>query len=162
PAREFVVQRLRGLFGEKAPTDVVEAVLAAGGDDIVDWSARIAALCALRERPDFAPLAATFKRVANILKGEAPAAGASEALLREPAERALFAEVVGVRTRAAATRDYVALLAQLATLKPAVDAFFDDVLVMDEDPDVRGNRLALLGSIDAMFRRVADFRQIVV
>ena len=62
----------------------------------------------------------------------------------------------------AAVGDYAGALTDLATLKPSVDKFFDDVLVMDKDETVKQNRLALLGTVNALFRQIADFRQLQV
>jgi glycyl-tRNA synthetase beta chain len=124
---------------------------------------------ALRRRPDFEPLAAAFKRVANILKGIAGEEGAAAApdpdLFVEEAERALWAAFGEVEGRAAghlADGDYTRALGVLADLKEPVDRFFDAVLVMDPDHTVRGNRLALLARINATFTRIADFRQLAV
>jgi glycyl-tRNA synthetase beta chain len=152
---DFVLGRFRGVVAPEAAADVIEAVLAAGGDDLCDLRARLVALEALRRRQDFLPLAVAFKRVANILKGQAASAEPAEDLFREPAERVLFGAARGV-----ASTNYPDLMTRLAALKPDVDRFFDDVLVMDEDPRVRDNRLALLGMVNRLFLRVADFRQI--
>jgi len=103
--------------------------------------------------------------VANIQE-KAPAGAAvavDAALLSEPAERALLAELERVEREAAelrTRRDYPAILRAVATLKPAVDAFFDGVMVMAEDPAVRGNRLGLMRRVAALFADLADFRKI--
>jgi glycyl-tRNA synthetase beta chain len=154
---EFVMGRFRGVVAAEASHDVIEAVLAAGGDDLVDLGARLRALEAMRRRDDFLPLAVAFKRVANILKGQAKNGNPEPALFREEAERRLF---VRATEFGGESTDYGPLLFRLATLKPEVDRFFDDVLVMDEDERVRKNRLALLGMVNRLFLRIADFRQI--
>ena len=111
------------------------------------------------------PLAVAFKRVANIQE-KAPGgrrAAVDPALLAEPAEKALRRRAGAGGARgggAAARRDYPAILRAVATLKPAVDAFFDGVMVMAEDPPVRANRLALMRRVAALFADVADFRKI--
>ena len=160
---EFVIGRFRGVVADQAAGDVIEAVLAAGGDDLCDLMARLRALEDLRRQADFLPLAVAFKRVANILKGEAKNGDPEPSLFREEAERALWTralQVRGVDPPGGEERSYPSRLRELATLKPAVDRFFDDVLVMDEDERVRKNRLALLASINRLFMAVADFRQI--
>jgi glycyl-tRNA synthetase beta chain len=84
-------------------------------------------------------------------------------LLRESAERALHAAVEDVRTpceAALARRDYAAALELLATLRPKVDDFFDQVLVNDSDAALRGNRFALLGSLRSLFTRIADLSRL--
>jgi len=158
---EFVVGRFRGVVAGEAATDVVEAVLSAGGDDLYDLAARLQALEQLRRREDFLPLAVAFKRVANILKGQQPNGDPEPSLFSEAAEQNLFdrARELG-QGDLSATDDYGPVLSRLATLKPQVDQFFDDVLVMDSDERLRNNRLALLAMVNRLFLRVADFRQI--
>ncbi|HSB20380.1 MAG TPA: glycine--tRNA ligase subunit beta [Anaeromyxobacteraceae bacterium] len=164
-ALDFLRGRIRALWSEEHPADLVEAVLAAGVDDALDARQRLEALAGLKGRPDFAPLAVAFKRVANIQE-KAPgtgAAGVEPALLRDEAERALFAEIVRVEAEASAlraARDWPAVLRSVASLKPAVDAFFEGVLVMAEDPLLRQNRLGLMRRVGALFADVADFRRI--
>jgi glycyl-tRNA synthetase beta chain len=163
-ALDFVRGRLKALWAEEFPGDLVDAVLAAGFDDAVDARRRLEALAGLRGRPDFLPLAVAFKRVANIQEKAGGAGGQVDAgLLTEPAEKGLFAELTRVEAEAAALRagrDYPAVLRAVAALKPAVDRFFDDVLVMAEDPKVRDNRLGLMRRVGALFGDVADFRKI--
>jgi glycyl-tRNA synthetase beta chain len=161
---EFLRGRLKALWSEEFDVDLVEAVLAAGHDDVVDARQRLQALAVVRQREDFVPLAVAFKRVANIQE-KAPAGGAEvdATLLAEPAEKALQVELERVEREAAALRtrrDYPAILRAVATLKPAIDAFFDGVMVMAEDPPVRANRLALMRRVAALFADVADFRKI--
>jgi glycyl-tRNA synthetase beta chain len=164
-ALDFLRKRLEALWSEDHPADLVEAVLSAGADDAVDARQRLLALAGLKGRPDFLPLAVAFKRVANIQE-KAPAAGAGQvdpALLQDPAERALYAELTRVEGEAGALRsrrDWPAVLRAVATLKPAVDAFFDDVLVMAEDPRLRDNRLGLMRRVAGLFADVADFRRL--
>jgi glycyl-tRNA synthetase beta chain len=161
---DFLRGRLKGLWAEEYPGDLVEAVLAAGFDDVVDARQRLQALAQVRQREDFVPLAVAFKRVANIQE-KAPGVGVelSPSLLAEPAERALFEALARIESEAAALRsrrDYPGVLRAVATLKPAVDAFFDQVMVMAEDAAVRANRLALMRRVAALFADVADFRKI--
>jgi glycyl-tRNA synthetase beta chain len=164
---EFFSTRLRGLLvdGRRLPPDCVDAALAAGFENVPDALARATAVAHLRDRADFEPLAVAFKRVANILKGETVAAQVDEARFAHASEKALWASFQGVKSGVEAklaAHEYDAALRELATLKPAVDKFFEDVLVMDKDPAIKQNRLALLGAINATFTRVADFRQLAV
>jgi glycyl-tRNA synthetase beta chain len=167
---QFLRTRLKGLLNQNGelPVDCVEAALAAGADDIPDARARADALASLRRRADFEPLAVAFKRVANILKGqETPGGGADPdpAAFVADDERVLWDAFSEIRARAEthlAGGDYHQALAVLAELKSPVDRFFDAVLVMDDDRAIRENRLALLGSINATFTRIADFRQLAV
>jgi glycyl-tRNA synthetase beta chain len=162
---DFAGKRLEGLWGEQFAPDLVAAVLAAGFDDVVDARRRIEALAAVKARPDFAPLAVTFKRVANIQE-KAQGAGSARvdpALLRDEAERHLLGELERVEAEVAgrrASRDYAAILRAVAGLKPAVDRFFDEVLVMAEEPALRDNRLGLMRRVGALFADLADFRRL--
>ncbi len=162
---DFVGKRLEALWGEQLAPDLVAAVLAAGFDDVVDARRRLEALAAAKTRPDFVPLATTFKRVANIQE-KAQGAGAARvdpALLRDEAERHLLGELERVEASVArlrASRDYAAILGAVAGLKPAVDRFFDEVLVMADEAALRDNRLGLMRRVGALFADVADFRRL--
>jgi len=151
--------------------DVVSAVLAAGADDVRDAIARAEALSAVRGSDDFVAISAAFKRIKNILrqaaeKGDLAAPGpVAESVLTQPEERNLLEE----STRLAATvaelrreRNYGAALEAIATLRPIVDAFFDNVMVMAPEPELRAARLALIQSVLDGFSGIADFSEIVV
>jgi glycyl-tRNA synthetase beta chain len=147
--------------------DVVSAVLAAGADDVRDAIARAEALSAARESADFSAISAAFKRIKNILrqaeeKGFAlgspnDATLAPEAQQLADATAALAPEVAKLRQE----RAYDQALAQIATLRPAVDAFFDKVMVLDPDPAIRGANLGLIDEVLRGFSGIADFSEIV-
>lgn len=162
---DFLRGRLKAQWAEELPADLVEAVLSAGFDDVVDARKRLEALAEVKARPDFAPLAVAFKRVANIQEkaGGAGAGRVDPALLRDEAERLLLAaieRVEGEATTLRERRNYPAVLRNVATLEPAVARFFDDVLVMAEEPALRANRLGLMRRVAALFADLADFRKI--
>jgi glycyl-tRNA synthetase beta chain len=162
---EFVRGRLKALWSEDRDADLVEAVLSAGFDDVVDARERLEALAAVKSRPDFVPLAVAFRRVANIREkaGEEGGRPLSRELLSEEAEVHLAAEVERVESEVRALRaqrDWPSVLRAVAALKPAVDRFFDEVLVMAEDAGLRSNRLALMKRVADLFGDVADFRKI--
>jgi glycyl-tRNA synthetase beta chain len=162
---EFLRGRIRAQFAEGHDADLVDAVLAAGFDDVVDARRRLEALAEVKARPDFTPLAVAFKRVANIQeKAGGGAAGPVDAgLLQDEAERRLLAELERVEQEVGArraARDYPAVLRNVATLEPSVARFFEDVLVMAEDPALRANRLGLMRRVGALFADLADFRKI--
>ncbi len=160
---EFFRGRFVNLMADRFPTDVVDAVVAVSFDDLVDAAAKIDALAAFKTRPDFEPLAVAFKRVCNIVKGPVVVAGVNELDFQEEAEGVLhraYHSVASTVTAKVAERDYLAALTQIATLKGAVDDFFDKVMVMAEDERVRNNRLALLQEIKGLFRDIADFAKI--
>jgi len=163
--RDFLRGRLRALWSDEFPGDLVDAVLAAGFDDAVDARQRLEALSSIKARPDFVPLAVAFKRVANIREkaGEGTGVAVDPALLRDGAETALLDDLVRVEAEVAEmrrARDYGAVLRAVASLKPVVDRFFDQVLVMADDPAVRANRLGLMKRVSDLFGDVADFRKI--
>jgi glycyl-tRNA synthetase beta chain len=149
--------------------DVVNAVLAAGGDDVVDVVTRAQAVAKVRPSEDFEAISAAFKRIKNILRqareaGRAIAPEFKADAAAEDAERALAQEIQRVAPRArelSQKRAYAGALSEIATIRPAVDTFFDKVMVMVEDERVRANRLALLQSLLNEFSTIADFSEIV-
>jgi glycyl-tRNA synthetase beta chain len=168
--RAFLIERLEFYLREARGQayDVVKAVLAAGSDDVRDAVARAEAVTAVRSSADFEAVSAAFKRIKNILaqaKGE-PGLGAVAGGLAadHPAQAALKLEASRVGEtveQLRASHQYVAALESVATLRPQVDAFFDQVMVMDPDEGVRRSRLALLASIVKSFSGIADFSEIV-
>jgi glycyl-tRNA synthetase beta chain len=147
--------------------DVVNALLAAGADDVRDAIARAKALTEARESEDFAAISAAFKRIKNILRqaeekkftvGSAKDVKlAPEAQQLADAAAALAPEVAALRK----LRFYGQALEAIATLRPVVDAFFDKVMVLDPDAAVRGAHLALIQSVLDGFSGIADFSEIV-
>ncbi len=149
--------------------DVVNAVLAAGSDDIVAVVERARAVAAVRGSEDFESISVAFKRIKNILRqaeetNKAIAATWEGALFTEPAESQLGEAVANVAPKVrslAQDHNFEAALAEIAAIRPQVDRFFDKVMVMVEDPKVRGNRLALLRDLLHDFSGMADFSEIV-
>jgi glycyl-tRNA synthetase beta chain len=148
--------------------DVVNAVLAAGADDVNDAIARAKALTAVRGSEDFAAISAAFKRIKNILRqaeekkfaiGSADDVKLSaEAQQLHTATATLAPEVASLRQ----IRSYGEALALIATLRPAVDTFFDKVMVLDPDEKVRGAHLGVIDGVLRNFSTIADFSEIVV
>ncbi len=167
---EFLLDRARHILRERRgfAADEINAAFAAGADDLVDAADRVTAVKAIRNTKNFVPLAASFKRIRNILEKSAGGADKSQLtieadLLWEPAERELHAtaqRIGGEATRKKKARKYREALEAISELRPAVDAFFDKVLVMVEDQNVRRNRLALLGSLLKEFSTIADFSEL--
>jgi len=147
--------------------DVVNAVLAAGADDVRDAIARAEALTAARGSEDFLAVSAAFKRIKNILKqaGEKGFAVGSPKNVKLAAEAQQLADAAAkLAPQVAALREqraYSESLAAIATLRPAVDAFFDKVMVLDPDATVRGAHLGLIDEVLRNFSGVADFSEIV-
>jgi glycyl-tRNA synthetase beta chain len=141
---------------------VVESVLSAGGDDVVDVARRAEALAVLRREADFGELAVAFRRVVGIIpRGfERPV---EVSRLVEGAERALHAQAVELKgevERLVAAQDYLGALRRIAALKPMVDMFFEEVLVIGPDEALTQNRFALLKTVGDLFTRIADFTKI--
>jgi glycyl-tRNA synthetase beta chain len=162
--QEFVLDRVRHYFKEVRgfKYDEVNAVLASGWDDLVDVESRLMAVQAVRPTENFEPLAASFKRVQNILRqAQFTGGSAVEPSLLEPGPEAdLHADFERVR-REASGQDYKGALETVASLRPKVDLFFDKIMVNAPDPKVRQNRLALLHSILSESSKIADFSEIV-
>jgi glycyl-tRNA synthetase beta chain len=173
---DFIMERLRAYYLERptsdgagtAPaftTEMFDAVLATKPGSPLDFDARLKALRAFLDLPEAASLAAANKRIANILRkaGEMQHAQVDVAALKEPAESALWGAMSLLRdavSTALAQREYANALGRLAQLRPPVDAFFEQVMVMDEDPRLRANRLALLAQLHGLFIGIADLSRL--
>jgi glycyl-tRNA synthetase beta chain len=172
---DFLMERLRAYYLEgaggttegRAPvtTEMFDAVLAIRTASSVDFDARLKALSTFLELPEAASLTAANKRISNILRkaNETPPAEVDVLRLREEAEVRLFDAMRGLRDAVAADtarREYTSALGRLALLRPSVDTFFDKVMVMDENPEVRANRLSLLAQLRALFTGIADLSRL--
>lgn len=160
---DFFQTRLQHLlFGEGYDNETVAAVLATSGRDMVEAADKVRALEEIRQSPDFPALAVAFKRVINISRGAEPGE-VNELLFEYPEEKVLSEATVLMENEveeALARRDYSEACRALAKLKGPVDAFFDKVLVMAEDPKLKKNRLTLLARISQTFLKMADFSKI--
>jgi glycyl-tRNA synthetase beta chain len=164
----FMAERLRGLLLERADgttTEMVDAVLAVGSRSPYDIDLRLQALKGFLLLPDAAVLAAANKRIANILKRSAsPDSTRVDAkLFTEAAERRLYGDLEALSApvlAARAERRYADSFQLLATLRGSIDAFFAEVMVMDENPARRDNRLALLAGVRQLFSGVADLSRL--
>jgi glycyl-tRNA synthetase beta chain len=161
---EFYLRDARGFA-----YDVVNAVLAAGSDDIVDAIARAEAVSEVRGSEDFASISVAFKRIKNILRqaresNKAVAEKLDSSALTEGPEKRLATEMPAIATQVRELREqgnYGLALVQISRLRQPVDAFFDKVMVMVDDETVRANRLALLRDLLSEFSTIADFSEIV-
>jgi glycyl-tRNA synthetase beta chain len=166
----YLMERLRSWYLEansSSPitTEMFDAVLASRSHSPLDLDIRLRALQAFLALPDAESLAAANKRIANILrKVSAEVSGAVDTVrLIEPAEQQLFQHVVAMERAVnslLARREYAAALSQLASLREDVDKFFDSVMVMAEDPEVRANRLGLLVRLRGLFLQIADLSRL--
>ncbi len=145
--------------------ETVNSALWASFDNLPDVVLRARALESLRRQPDFEPLSITFKRVENILKKANAKAllPVDESLFEDPSEKGLFSavnEVGQIVEGLIQEGNYDKALSHIATLRPKVDTFFDDVMVMAEDVKLRQNRIALLSSVSGLFKNIANFSMI--
>jgi len=165
--QDFLLDRARYYFKDIRgfAYDEVNAVLAAQSGDLVDAEARLFALKLVRQTENFEPLAASFKRIRNILRQAAFEGGeVRPELLEAGPEKDLCTEADSVLAAVENYRksdDYMQALAAIATLRPSVDRFFDSVLVNAADEAIRRNRLALLGRLYKQVSSIADFSEIV-
>ena len=165
--RERLEFYLRDVHGFKY--DVVNAVLAAGMDDVVDAVARAQAVTQVRPSPDFESISVAFKRMKNILRqaaesGTRIADSLDVSILQEPAEKVLATQVpdtAKVVAQLSGERNYQQALVAVSRLRPAIDSFFDKVMVMVDDERIRSNRLSLLQTLLKEFSTIADFSEIV-
>jgi glycyl-tRNA synthetase beta chain len=161
----FLGDRLTQLLGQRGFNfDEIEAAKAIGQRNLPDLVARIEALRTVREEPDFRSLVLAAKRISNLVDGSQEVEIQAD-LLVEEAERELAEAVVAVRKDvdlAVSERRYADGLRRIEALVPALDRFFAEVLVMDENESRRTNRLALLQSCRRTFWRVARLKEMVV
>ncbi|HJY42029.1 MAG TPA: glycine--tRNA ligase subunit beta, partial [Steroidobacteraceae bacterium] len=166
----YVVERLRASYlegdtGRTVTTEMFDAVLASRTQSVLDIDVRLHALERFLTMSEAESLAAANKRIANILrKAPSDVTGAVDtSRLQEDAERQLFEHVLSMERAVNplfARRDYAQALTQLATLRDDVDRFFDKVMVMVEDADVRANRLGLLLRLRGLFLQFADLSRL--
>jgi glycyl-tRNA synthetase beta chain len=161
---EFYLKEARGYA-----YDVVSAVLAVDSDDVVDAAARAEAVSKVRGSADFESISSAFKRMKNILrqasdKTKVIALRVDPAVLQEESEKelaGLIPQTVATVEKLSAVRNYEGALLEIAKLRPAIDRFFDKVMVMVDDDELRANRLALLQTVVREFATIADFSEIV-
>jgi glycyl-tRNA synthetase beta chain len=155
--KEFMRDRVEYYFRDVRAFayDEVRACMAAGWTDLLDLESRLKRVQAIRPTPDFEPLAASFKRIKNILKQASfyNAGAPDAALLEEGPERELYREITRTKGQPIETR--------IVSLRPRIDLFFDKVLVNAPDNKLRLNRLTLLQGLLTEFSEIADFSEIV-
>ncbi|MGQ0384667.1 MAG: glycine--tRNA ligase subunit beta [Gammaproteobacteria bacterium] len=165
---DYMMERLRAWYVESGAgitTEMFDAVLDTRPASPLDFDDRLRALASFLKLPDAASLTAANKRISNILRkaGDQPNPRVDPGLLVDPEERRLAQELEELRQdveRFVTSRRYADALARLAALRPAVDAFFDQVLVMAEDVRIRANRLALLAALQRLFLHTANLARL--
>ena len=161
----FMFDRLRGLLRERGYTqNEIEAVVAQNPDRLDNIIERLDAVHAFAALPEAESLAAANKRITNILKKTEGASGAvQQGLLKEVAEEGLYSAIARLKPQVDTTfakGDFAGTLKALAHLRNDVDAFFNDVMVMAEDAQLRNNRIALLSDLHGMMNQVADISKL--
>lgn len=163
---DFMLDRLRGYYLDQGVRpDTFEAVLECRPARPLDFDRRVHAVGAFRKLPEAASLAAANKRIRNILKKVETVLPfqVQPNLLVEESEQALAGQLVELSSEVIPFMEaglYGEALNRLAKLRGPVDAFFDQVLVMADDPSIRDNRIALLNELGSLFLRVADFSRL--
>ncbi len=168
---EFFLDRLRYYLRDVRGHryDEVNGVISASAEQPLDVAARAEAISKVRPTPNFEPLAVSFKRIENILKKAGgvekfAAEAVDESLLEDGAEAALYSAFQDLKPKVAASKTqgrYEEALHMIASLRKAVDLFFDEVLVMAKEDNIRNNRLAVLANLLKEFSTIADFSEIV-
>ncbi|MBT7375134.1 MAG: glycine--tRNA ligase subunit beta [Porticoccaceae bacterium] len=163
----YILERFKYWFKEEGiQSEVFLAVSSLGLSNPLDINARVQAVHQFSLLPEAAALASANKRVSNILAkqlGDQTPAAVNTSLLQDDAENKLASQIAALTQLVAPLieqRDYNAVLSQLASLREAVDRFFEDVMVMTDDRALRENRLALLHSLHSLFINVADISQL--
>lgn len=179
----YLMERLRSSYleadsGHKVTTEMFDAVLAAQPHSPLDIDMRLRALEHFLTLPEAESLSGSNKRIANILRKAASETRQAEAgadtdgmdggavdteRLQEPAEQQLFKHVIDIERAVKpliARREYTAALGHMAGLREDIDRFFDSVMVMAEDAEVRANRLALLTRLRGVFLQIADLSRL--
>jgi glycyl-tRNA synthetase beta chain len=165
----YLMERLRGAYLEgdqrKITTEMFDAVTAGQPGSPIDIDQRLRALEDFLQLPEAQSLSSANKRIANILRksGEGAQSVVFAEKLVEASERALFEQLQKVEAvvgPSVTRRAYSEALRELATLRNAVDAFFDSVMVMTDDIPLRTNRLALLSRLRALFLGIADLSRL--
>ncbi len=160
---EFLLGRFRAqLLDQGYEYDVVDACTAVWSGDLKDTMYKIEAMTRMKQRPDFDDLMIAFRRVMNIVERPGKA---DPDMFQEESEAVLYAEYTRVLSTVEpllAAGDFDRALEIMGGLKPAVDSFFDQVLVNTEDQAIKNNRHALCSMVAELFKRVADFSKIVI
>lgn len=163
--RDFFRARLENALQEAGfEPDLVAAVAASRSDWVAEAFARAQALKQVLDRDDFALVTQAFSRVTNILDKAGEAKPVQDKLLADGAEKQLYERFLALRPvveRHCQQGSYIKAFEALAGLRSSIDAFFNDVLVMAEDPQVRANRLSMLAQVAQTIGLIADFRKLV-
>lgn len=161
---EFIASRLESfLLSEGYTADIVKAVISVNASNPYDSYKRLKVLSEIKSLPDYDKIITVFKRIANIVPEEFENQP-DEKLFEKPQEKELFNQINQIKDNfetAIKEKNYSIAINYLLSLKPYIDSFFDNVMVMVDDESIRKNRLALLSQINSMFKKLADFTKII-
>ena len=163
---EFMLDRLRGYCIDQGYTaDEFASVYELKLSRLLEFDMRLKAVRQFRNLPEFENLVVANKRIRNILRSadEQVRDGVTSELLIETSEQSLYRKAKEVNQRIEPLldkSDHSGVLHELAVLKEPIDQFFDEVMVMDENIELRMNRVALVSFVNNMFLKVADISQL--
>lgn len=157
---EFMNQRIINVFLDKGyRRDFIMAVLGVKNENLLEVEKKLLTLNEVSSNENFNELVSLLKRVGNISKDYKGAINISEELLKEDAEKSLYnfyMEFMGISEEILGKNDYLTYLKTILSGKEIIDGFFDSVMVMDKDENIKNNRLSLLTSLNTIFNRVAN------
>lgn len=160
---EFICARFISIMQEHGiKASIIDSVVNVEFDDIIKTEKKIKAITSMLNEPDFEPLIVTFKRAANILPSGFSGKPDTSLFERE-CEGILFKRVVEIKAHIEATEekeDYISALREIARLRPYIDQFFNEVMVMVEDEKIKNNRLSLLYMVNELFSGIADLKKL--
>lgn len=157
---EFMNQRIINVFLDKGyRRDFIMAVLGVKNENLLEVEKKLLTLNEVSSNENFNELVSLLKRVGNISKDYKGTVNISEELLKEDAEKSLYnfyMEFMGISEEILGKNDYLTYLKTILSGKEIIDGFFDSVMVMDKDENIKNNRLSLLTSLNTIFNRVAN------
>ncbi|MFQ5560454.1 MAG: glycine--tRNA ligase subunit beta, partial [Nitrospinota bacterium] len=160
----FLQGRLKNqLMGSGVPYDVADAVFSVSFDNLCEDVKKVRAFSEVKKKSYFGALTGTFKRVSHIAGAET-LPPPDPKLFKEEAEQVLYEQLCKVKTISIEfieKKDYKGALRKIPAIRPHVDRFFDDVLVMEKNEELKANRLRLLSGVQGLFQGLADFSKIV-
>ncbi len=162
---DFILSRLESYLQSKGyKTDIINAVLSLKDGNIYRNYLKVKALSQLRNLPDYENVIMVFKRVGNIIPEDFEFSGVDVNLLVSEPEKELYKKFIEIKDKFKQfieNKDYDKALGLMLELKPYIDRFFDNVMIMVEDEKLKNNRLSLLKEINDLFRNIADFTKLI-
>jgi len=162
---DFILSRLESYLQSKGyKTDIINAVLSLKDGNIYRNYLKVKALSQLRNLPDYENVIMVFKRVGNIIPENLKFSNANVNLLVSQSEKELYKKFIEIKDKFKQfieNKNYDKALGLLLELKPYIDRFFDNVMIMVEDEKLKNNRLSLLKEINDLFRNIADFTKLI-